>query len=362
MRLILSIVALALFIYYFDYLYTSYIELWNSYPVSTTILSIFLGPSIFVGLLQILFLLFAYSIYFLQGIVSLFVEKSKQPISIDEIKLNANEKVSKNIDTGNYKAGYNSIEEYNQSNIPYYWRMLKDNLDWKPYIKEKRPLSNWWFHKIISLSILFLGLFSTFQGRFNDEKLVLLGVTFFVFFIYNFFNRYENQFDYEIRIERMYRDYLYAKIYIKEHIASEAKYKREKEIEEARMVSLRQMSRRDRANENGFDEFGFETKAVWGFEKREYQAKRKRAKEREKERKRYDNHRSSERRVFTYLQRREVYDRDEGICQICGCSVTWNNYECDHIRPWSKGGKTTVQNAQCTCITCNRSKSAKHEH
>jgi 5-methylcytosine-specific restriction endonuclease McrA len=127
------------------------------------------------------------------------------------------------------------------------------------------------------------------------------------------------------------------------------------------MDTLRKISRRDRANQAGFDEFGFEITYAFGYEKREYHAKRKRAKEREKERKRYDKHRASERRIFTTLQRIEVYERDNGICQICGCSVTFEYYECDHIRPWSKGGQTTVQNAQCTCRTCNRSKSAKHE-
>ncbi len=29
---------------------------------------------------------------------------------------------------------------------------------------------------------------------------------------------------------------------------------------------------------------------------------------------------------------------------------------CDHIIPWSKGGKTTAENCQMLCIACNRSK------
>jgi 5-methylcytosine-specific restriction endonuclease McrA len=32
--------------------------------------------------------------------------------------------------------------------------------------------------------------------------------------------------------------------------------------------------------------------------------------------------------------------------------------EADHITPWSKGGKTTVENCQLLCLDCNRRKSA----
>lgn len=33
--------------------------------------------------------------------------------------------------------------------------------------------------------------------------------------------------------------------------------------------------------------------------------------------------------------------------------------EADHIKPWSKGGKTIKENCQLLCVECNRTKSAK---
>jgi hypothetical protein len=30
----------------------------------------------------------------------------------------------------------------------------------------------------------------------------------------------------------------------------------------------------------------------------------------------------------------------------------WDNWAADHIKPWSKGGKTTVENGQVSCVAC----------
>ena len=50
-----------------------------------------------------------------------------------------------------------------------------------------------------------------------------------------------------------------------------------------------------------------------------------------------------------------------GVCQIrikCpGAKLTWGEWHCDHRVPWSKGGKTTVDNAQVACCACNIAKS-----
>ena len=61
-------------------------------------------------------------------------------------------------------------------------------------------------------------------------------------------------------------------------------------------------------------------------------------------------------RIFNDSQRTKIYLRDEATCQLCGTFVTIGNYDCDHIIPYSLGGETTLENGQCTCKTCNRSK------
>lgn len=69
-----------------------------------------------------------------------------------------------------------------------------------------------------------------------------------------------------------------------------------------------------------------------------------------------------EQRDFTHIQKLAIYRRDKGICQLkikCeGEKVAWDNWHCDHIVPWSKGGKTTVANGQVACSSCNCSKGA----
>ena len=59
-------------------------------------------------------------------------------------------------------------------------------------------------------------------------------------------------------------------------------------------------------------------------------------------------------RLFTEDQRIAIYHKDKGICQLCGEVVDFDNdYEADHIIPFSKGGKTTVENGQTTHKLCN---------
>ena len=62
-------------------------------------------------------------------------------------------------------------------------------------------------------------------------------------------------------------------------------------------------------------------------------------------------------RSFDEAQRQVIFRRDKGICQICGKECEWNDWEADHIVPWSKGGKTEIENGQVLCSTCNQKKS-----
>lgn len=69
-------------------------------------------------------------------------------------------------------------------------------------------------------------------------------------------------------------------------------------------------------------------------------------------------------RLFTHGQRLAIFRRDGGVCQLklkCkGEKCDWDNWEADHIQPWSKGGKTTVINGHVACPACNASKNNKN--
>lgn len=61
-------------------------------------------------------------------------------------------------------------------------------------------------------------------------------------------------------------------------------------------------------------------------------------------------------RSFDEAQRQVIYRRDKGICQKCKKHCDWNDWEADHIIPWSKGGQTEIENGQVLCPSCNSSK------
>jgi len=63
-------------------------------------------------------------------------------------------------------------------------------------------------------------------------------------------------------------------------------------------------------------------------------------------------------REFTPAQKRQIFERDGGKCKKCGVVIkAVSQGEFDHITPWSKGGKTEVENGQLLCRGCNRRKS-----
>ena len=64
-------------------------------------------------------------------------------------------------------------------------------------------------------------------------------------------------------------------------------------------------------------------------------------------------------RAFTPNQKREAYERQEGICVTCSDHFELNEMEGDHTTPWSKGGQTVSENCQMLCVGCNRTKSNK---
>ena len=64
-------------------------------------------------------------------------------------------------------------------------------------------------------------------------------------------------------------------------------------------------------------------------------------------------------RAFRPNQKREAYERQKGICPVCGKHFEISEMEADHITPWHKGGKTTAENCQMLCKDDNRRKSGR---
>lgn len=67
--------------------------------------------------------------------------------------------------------------------------------------------------------------------------------------------------------------------------------------------------------------------------------------------------------------RRQIYERDRGVCQECRARVVRFGNTCspfqpppaavDHILPRSRGGQNDERNLRLLCISCNASKGAK---
>ncbi len=64
-------------------------------------------------------------------------------------------------------------------------------------------------------------------------------------------------------------------------------------------------------------------------------------------------------RTFDKKQKREAYERQNGICVHCGKHFELEEMEADHITPWKEGGTTVAENCQMLCKNCNRVKGGK---
>jgi len=62
-------------------------------------------------------------------------------------------------------------------------------------------------------------------------------------------------------------------------------------------------------------------------------------------------------RKFTENTKREVFEKQKGVCVRCLEKFDLSSMEADHIKPWSRGGKTISENCQLLCKECNRVKS-----
>jgi hypothetical protein len=63
-------------------------------------------------------------------------------------------------------------------------------------------------------------------------------------------------------------------------------------------------------------------------------------------------------RAFSENNKREAYERQNGVCPKCTKRFEINEMEGDHIKPWREGGKTNAANCQMLCKDDNRRKAA----
>jgi len=69
-------------------------------------------------------------------------------------------------------------------------------------------------------------------------------------------------------------------------------------------------------------------------------------------------------RKVNWRLRAQVLIRDNCICQMCGASPSKDpsvTLHADHIKPWTKGGETILENLQTLCHVCNIGKSDMHD-
>ena len=65
---------------------------------------------------------------------------------------------------------------------------------------------------------------------------------------------------------------------------------------------------------------------------------------------------AAKRKIYSGMQRKEIYDKAEGCCQLCGRKLTPHTMTLDHIIPFADGGSNELDNLQAVCQQCNQLK------
>ena len=64
----------------------------------------------------------------------------------------------------------------------------------------------------------------------------------------------------------------------------------------------------------------------------------------------------SKRRKITKAERMQIYAMFEGHCAYCGCEITLQKMQIDHIEPLALGGADEISNMFPSCRSCNHYK------
>ena len=59
------------------------------------------------------------------------------------------------------------------------------------------------------------------------------------------------------------------------------------------------------------------------------------------------------RKSFSESQRKEIYNKSDGCCQLCGRKISFNEFTIDHIIPLNGGGTNDLDNLNAVCRICN---------
>lgn len=69
------------------------------------------------------------------------------------------------------------------------------------------------------------------------------------------------------------------------------------------------------------------------------------------------NKKKIKRKQYSENQRKIIYQKANGRCQLCGRKIEYEDMTLDHIVPLSLGGADEMDNLQCTDFACNKFKS-----
>lgn len=62
------------------------------------------------------------------------------------------------------------------------------------------------------------------------------------------------------------------------------------------------------------------------------------------------------RRKYSVEERKIIYGKANGYCQLCGRKIAFEDMTIDHIIPLANGGSNAMENTQAACLICNRFK------